>query len=305
MSGYTGQIPKTSDVKGEDRTMKEPREIDLSLVTEAVKGLLIKANISIGQDIYNALVHARDRVEESPVGKYVLDQIIRNHDIARSDQMPICQDTGMAVVFTDIGQEVVFRGGNLVQAINSGVEEAYREGFFRRSVVADPLFDRKNTGTNTPAVIHTRIVPGDRMTLLVTPKGFGSENMSALKMFTPAEGPEKVRDFIKETVAAAGPNPCPPTIVGVGIGGTVEAAAIMAKRATLYPIGRRNTDSRYAALEIESLAAVNDLGIGPGGLGGRVTCLDVHIDFAPGHIAGTPVVVNICCHASRHAEVTI
>ncbi|HCP07481.1 MAG TPA: fumarate hydratase [Synergistaceae bacterium] len=285
--------------------MRKAREIDVSLVSEAVKGLFIKANVSIGQDVYNALVQARDRIEESPIGRSVLDQIIRNHDLARADQMPICQDTGMAVVFVDVGQDVALTGGDLTAAINLGVEEAYREGYFRKSIVEEPLFDRRNTGTNTPAVIHTRIVPGDRVKILVTPKGFGSENKSALKLFTPAQGPGEVRDFIRDTVAAAGPDPCPPLLIGVGVGGTVESAAIMAKRATLYSVGRRNPDRRYAALEMETLEAVNALGIGPAGLGGTVTCLDIHMDFAPGHIAGTPVVVNICCHAARHAEVSI
>lgn len=281
------------------------REIDVSFVSTAVKGLFIKANTSIGQDVYNALVHAMDKIEESPVGKRVLEQIIKNHDIARSDEMPICQDTGMAVIFVDIGQEVHFSGGDLVQAINAGVEQAYREGFFRRSIVRDPVFDRTNTGTNTPAVVHARVVPGDRVHILVTPKGFGSENMSAFRSLTPAQGREGIRDFVRETVLAAGSNPCPPTIIGVGVGGTMELAALMAKRATLHTTGRRNPDAKYAALEIETLKAVNDTGIGPGGLGGRVTCLDVHIDFAQGHIAGTPVAVNICCHAARHAEMTL
>lgn len=281
------------------------REIDVSFVSTAVKGLFLKANTSIGQDVYNALVTAREKIEESPVGRRVLEQIIKNHDAARAADMPICQDTGMAVVFADIGQDVHFYGGVLVEAINSGVEAAYREGSFRRSLVRDPLFDRTNTGTNTPAVIHVRIVPGDRIRLIVTPKGFGSENMSALKVITPAEGPGKVRDLVRDTVMAAGPNPCPPTMIGVGVGGTIELAAIMAKRATLYPVGRRNPDPKYAALEIETLEALNATGIGPGGLGGRVTCLDVHIDFAPGHIAGTPIAVNICCHAARHAEITL
>ncbi len=281
------------------------REIDVSFVSTAVKGLFIKANTSIGQDVYNALVHAMEKVEESPVGKRVLEQIIKNHDVARAEGMPICQDTGMAVVFADIGQQIAFTGGGFAEAVNRGVEQAYSEGFFRRSIVRDPIFDRTNTGTNTPAVIHTRIVPGDRVHLLVTPKGFGSENMSAFRSLTPAQGPQELRDFVRETVEAAGPNPCPPTIIGVGVGGTMELAAIMAKRATLHTVGRRNPDARYAALELETLEAVNNTGIGPGGLGGRVTCLDVHIDFAQGHIAGTPVAVNICCHAARHAGMTL
>lgn len=279
--------------------------MDVSFVSTAVKGLFMKANTSIGQDVYNALVHAMEKIEESPVGRRVLKQIIKNHDVARADGMPICQDTGMAVIFADIGQEIAFTGGSFAEAVNLGVEQAYSEGFFRRSIVRDPIFDRTNTGTNTPAVVHTRIVPGDRVHLLVTPKGFGSENMSAFRSLTPAQGAEGVRDFVRETVEKAGPNPCPPTIIGVGVGGTMELAAIMAKRATLYTVGRRNPDSKYALLELETLEAVNDTGIGPGGLGGRVTCLDVHIDFAQGHIAGTPVAVNICCHAARHAEMTL
>lgn len=279
--------------------------MDVSFVSTAVKGLFMKANTSIGQDVYNALVHAMEKIEESPVGRRVLKQIIKNHDVARADGMPICQDTGMAVIFADIGQEIAFTGGSFAEAVNLGVEQAYSEGFFRRSIVRDPIFDRTNTGTNTPAVVHTRIVPGDRVHLLVTPKGFGSENMSAFRSLTPAQGAEGVRDFVRETVEKAGPNPCPPTIIGVGVGGTMELAAIMAKRATLHTVGRRNPDSKYALLELETLEAVNDTGIGPGGLGGRVTCLDVHIDFAQGHIAGTPVAVNICCHAARHAEMTL
>ncbi len=285
--------------------MKDPREIDLSLVTEAVKDCSSRQTFPLARIFTTPSSMPVTGSRNLPSANTYWIRLIRNHDVSRSTRCRYARIPVWRWSLQTLGRNVVFRGGDLVKAVNSGVEEAYREGFFRRSVVSDPLFDRKNTGTNTPAVIHTRIVPGDRVTLLVTPQGFGTENMSALKMFTPAEGPEKVRDFVKETVEKAGPNPCPPTIVGVGVGGTVEAAAIMAKRATLYPIGKRNSDRRYAALENETLAAVNDLGIGPAGLGGRVTCLDVHIDFAPGHIAGTPVVVNICCHASRHAEVTL
>lgn len=285
--------------------MVKVREIDVSLVSEVVKGLFLKAGVSIGQDVYNALVHARDKREKSPLGRSVLDQILRNHDLARAGHMPLCQDSGMAVVFADVGQGVLLVGGDFAEAVDSGVEEAYREGYFRKSIVVDPLFDRRNSGTNTPAVLHTRVVPGDRVRLLATPKGFGSENMSALRVFTPGQGPREVLEFVRDTVEAAGPNPCPPTLVGVGIGGTVEVAALMAKRATLYPVGRRNPDGRYAELELRTLEAVNALGIGPAGLGGSVTCLDIHMESAPGHIAGTPVVVNICCHAARHAEVTI
>ena len=224
--------------------MVKVREIDVSLVSEVVKGLFLKAGVSIGQDVYNALVHARDKREKSPLGRSVLDQILRNHDLARVGHMPLCQDTGMAVVFADVGQEVLLVGGDFAEAVDSGVEEAYREGYFRKSIVVDPLFDRRNTGTNTPAVLHTRVVPGDRVRLLATPKGFGGENMSALRVLTPGQGPREVLEFVRDTVEAAGPNPCPPTLVGVGIGGTVEVAALMAKRATLYPVGRRNPDGQ-------------------------------------------------------------
>jgi fumarate hydratase subunit alpha len=281
------------------------REIHVGMIEEAVKSLFLKANTSIGQDIYNALMDMKDKHERSPLGKDILDQILKNHDIARDKGIAMCQDTGMAVVFLDVGQDVHFVGGALEEAVNKGVKGAYEEGYFRKSVVSDPLFDRKNTGTNTPAVIHTRIVKGDRVKILAMPKGFGSENMSALKMLTPAAGVEGVKKFVVQTVMEAGPNPCPPTVIGVGIGGTMEQAALIAKRATARPVGSRNEDPRYSRLEEEILKEINDLGIGPGGLGGTTSCLAVHIEFVPGHIAGIPVAVNICCHACRHAEVTI
>jgi len=281
------------------------REIHVGMIEEAVKSLFLKANTSIGQDVYNALMDMKDKHERSPLGKDILDQILKNHDIARDKGIAMCQDTGMAVVFLDVGQDVHFVGGALEEAVNKGVKGAYEEGYFRKSVVSDPLFDRKNTGTNTPAVIHTRIVKGDRVKILAMPKGFGSENMSALKMLTPAAGVEGVKKFVVQTVMEAGPNPCPPTVIGVGIGGTMEQAALIAKRATARPVGSRNEDLRYCRLEEEILKEINDLGIGPGGLGGTTSCLAVHIEFVPGHIAGIPVAVNICCHACRHAEVTI
>ncbi|KUK42959.1 fumarate hydratase [Thermovirga lienii] len=281
------------------------REIHVGMIEEAVKSLFLKANTSIGQDVYNALMDMKDKHERSPLGKDILDQILKNHDIARDKGIAMCQDTGMAVVFLDVGQDVHFVGGALEEAVNKGVKGAYEEGYFRKSVVSDPLFDRKNTGTNTPAVIHTRIVKGDRVKILAMPKGFGSENMSALKMLTPAAGVEGVKKFVVQTVMEAGPNPCPPTVIGVGIGGTMEQAALIAKRATARPVGSRNEDPRYSRLEEEILKEINDLGIGPGGLGGTTSCLAVHIEFVPGHIAGIPVAVNICCHACRHAEVTI
>jgi len=281
------------------------REIHVGMIEETVRSLFLKANTSIGQDIYNALMDMKEKYERSPLGKDILDQILKNHDIARDKGIAMCQDTGMAVVFLDVGQDVHFVGGTLEEAVNRGVQGAYEEGYFRKSVVSDPLFDRKNTGTNTPAVIHTRIVKGDRVKILAMPKGFGSENMSALKMLTPAAGVEGVKKFVVQTVMEAGPNPCPPTVIGVGIGGTMEQAALIAKRATARPVGSRNEDPRYSRLEEEILKEINDLGIGPGGLGGTTSCLAVHIEFVPGHIAGIPVAVNICCHACRHAEVTI
>ena len=281
------------------------REIHVGMIEDAVKALFLKANTSIGQDIYNALLDMRDKYEKSPLGKDVLDQILKNHDIARDKGIAMCQDTGMAVVFLDIGQDVHLVGGFVEDAVNRGVKAAYEEGYFRKSVVDDPLFERKNTQTNTPAVIHTKIVKGDRVRILAMPKGFGSENMSALKMLTPAAGVEGVKDFVVKTVMDAGPNPCPPTIIGVGIGGTMEQAALIAKRATARPVGSSNEDPRYAQLEREILERINSLGVGPGGLGGTTSCLALHIEYVPGHLAGIPVAVNVCCHACRHAEVTI
>ena len=216
--------------------------------------------------------------------------------------MAICQDTGMAVLFIDVGQDVHFTGGDFEQAVQEGVRQAYSEGYLRKSIVDDPLFDRKNTGDNTPAILHLRIVPGDKVRFLVTAKGFGSENMSAVKMCVAADGEEGVRNFIVDTAWKAGPNPCPPMIIGVGVGGTFEQAALIAKRMTARPVGSHNPDPRYAKLEADALAAINRLGIGPAGIGGRTTCLAVNIDFFPTHIAGMPVAVNICCHAARHAE---
>jgi len=281
------------------------REIHVGMIEDAVKALFLKANTSIGQDVYNVLLDMRDKYEKSPLGKDVLDQILKNHDIARDKGIAMCQDTGMAVVFLDIGQDVHLVGGFVEDAVNRGVKAAYEEGYFRKSVVDDPLFERKNTQTNTPAVIHTKIVKGDRVRILAMPKGFGSENMSALKMLTPAAGVEGVKDFVVKTVMDAGPNPCPPTIIGVGIGGTMEQAALIAKKATARPVGSSNKDPRYAQLEKEILERINSLGIGPGGLGGTTSCLAVHIEYVPGHLAGIPVAVNVCCHACRHAEVTI
>jgi len=264
----------------------------------------LEANYVIGRDIYNKLKEAQE-TEESEVGASILKQLTDNYDIAANERIAICQDTGLAILYVELGQEVRIVGGDFEEAINEGVREAYIDGYLRKSAVADPLFDRVNTKDNTPAIIHLKIVPGDQIKLLITPKGFGSENMSALRMLRPADGVEGVKNFVVETAVNAGPNPCPPIVVGVGIGGTVEKAALMAKKATLRPLGQANPDERYAKLEEEILEEINKSGVGPAGLGGRTTALAVNIDHFPTHIAGLPVVVNICCHAARHAEATI
>lgn len=280
------------------------REIHVSALTECVKELFLQANYEIGPDVERAVCRAC-REEKSPVGKDVLCQIAENYKIAREEKVAICQDTGMAVLFLEIGQDVHFTGGDFEAAVNEGVRQAYARGCLRKSVVADPLYDRINTRDNTPAVIHTRIVPGDKVHILVTAKGFGSENMSAVKMLVAADGEQGVLDFIVDTVRKAGPNPCPPVIVGVGIGGTMEQAALMAKKMTARPLDSHNADPRYRSLEEKALAAINRLGIGPAGIGGTTTALKVNIDFAPTHIAGMPAAINMCCHAARHAEKTL
>lgn len=277
------------------------RELSVSRLTEAVKALFLTANYDIGPDVEAAVAQARAN-EPSPIGRSVLCQLEENYAIARQERVAICQDTGMAVLFMEVGQEVHFTGGGFEEAVNEGVRQAYQQGFLRKSVVDDPIFDRKNTGDNTPAVIHLRLVPGEQVHILVTAKGFGSENMSAVKMLTPADGEAGVRDFIIDTARRAGPNPCPPMIIGVGVGGTLEQAALLAKRMTTRPLGSHHPDPRYAKLEEDALSAINRLGIGPAGVGGRATALGVHIACAPTHIAGMPVAVNICCHAARHAE---
>jgi len=280
------------------------RQIRAEVIKDTVKDLFIEANYVIGKDIYKKLKEQHEK-EESEVGKSILKQIIENDEIAAKERIAICQDTGLAVLFIELGQDVRIVGGDFNEAVNQGVREAYTDGYLRKSAVTDPLFDRKNTKDNTPAIIHIEIVPGDKIKILVTPKGFGSENMSALKMLKPADGVKGVKDFVVETAVKAGPNPCPPIIVGVGIGGTVEKAALMAKKATLRPVGQHNPDERYARLEQEILEEINKSGIGPGGLGGRTTALAVNIEHFPTHIAGLPVAVNICCHAARHAETMI
>ena len=279
------------------------RIIDAAAVTAAVKKLFMDCNYFIGSDIMCALETAL-HTESAPVAQSVLSQIIENDRIAAAEQIPLCQDTGMALLFVEYGDKTAI-DGCFEDAVQQGVREAYEEGYLRKSVVSDPVFDRVNTRDNTPAVIHTRIVPGDKIRITAGGKGFGSENMSAIKMLTPAYGEEGVKRFILDTVRAAGPNPCPPIVVGVGIGGTFERAAQLAKKATFRPIDTENPDPRYAAMERELLEEINQMGFGPAGLGGKTTALGVNIETFPTHIAGMPVAVNICCHAARHASTEI
>ena len=280
------------------------RTIQSSLLTQAVAELFIECSYVIGDDVRAAIDEAKAS-EPSPIGRNTLEQISENYRIACAERIAICQDTGLSVIFAQVGQDAHIEGLPFEEAIQQGVREAYLQGYLRKSIVSDPVFDRVNTKDNTPAVIHTRIVPGDRVKLTAVAKGFGSENMSALKMLVPADGVQGIKQFVLDTVEKAGPNPCPPIIIGMGIGGSFESAAIMAKQATALPLSRSNPDPRYRALEDGLLRAVNALGIGPGGTGGVTTALKVHILQAPTHIAGLPVAINICCHAARHASVTL
>jgi fumarate hydratase subunit alpha len=277
--------------------------LPVSEIINAVARLCREANCLLGDDVKQALKTAYQN-EESPVGKEILTQLMENAEISSAEDVPVCQDTGFAVVFLEIGQEVLVEGGNIYDAINEGVRIGYREGYLRKSIVADPL-ERINTGDNTPAIIHTTVIPGDKIRITVAPKGGGSENMSALKMLKPADGVSGVKKFVLDAVKAAGPNPCPPLIVGVGIGGTMEKAALLAKEALLRPVGRQHPKKEIADLEAELLTAVNNLGIGPQGLGGRITALAVHIETYPTHIASLPVAVNLNCHAARHKSTEI
>jgi fumarate hydratase subunit alpha len=273
------------------------RIINGDIITKTVADLCVEANIVLGTDIRAALQCAREN-EGDELPSFVLDTLIENADIAERERLPICQDTGMAVVFVDIGTDIHI-SGDICGAINNGVRMGYRAGYCRNSVVADPI-RRVNTGDNTPAVIHYDFIPGDRLHITVAPKGFGSENMSALKMFSPSDGLPAAEDFIVETVKRAGPNPCPPIIVGVGMGGTFERAALLAKRALLRDAGEANSDGFWGEFEARLLSRINELNIGPAGFGGRTTALGVHILTYPTHIAGLPVAVNIGCHATRH-----
>lgn len=279
------------------------REIEASRITEEVARLCMEANFELEDDVQQALEKAHE-AEESPAGKEVLRQIIENSGIARSEQIPMCQDTGLAVIFAEVGQDVHISGGGFEDAINEGVRKGYTEGYLRKSVLADPVRGG-NTGDNTPAVIHTTIVPGEKLKLWVVPKGGGSENMSRIAMMKPADGIEGIKKFVVENVKAASGNPCPPIIVGVGIGGTFERCAQLAKKALLREIGSTHPDEFYAGLEKELLTMVNDLGVGPMGLGGRTTALAVHIEAAPRHIASFPVSMNLNCHAARHKYIEL
>lgn len=274
------------------------RTVQTEIITETIQKMCIEANYSLSSDMVKAMRKAEEK-EESVLGKQILAQLQDNLEIAASDMIPICQDTGMAVVFLEVGQDVHFEGGSFEDAVNEGVRRGYTEGFLRKSVVGDPIL-RENTKDNTPAVIHTRIVEGDRVKITVAPKGFGSENMSRVFMLKPAEGLEGVKNAILTAVKDAGPNACPPLVVGVGIGGTFEKCALMAKKALTREVGKHSDIPYVRKLEEEMLEKINCLGIGPGGLGGTVTALAVNVNTYPTHIAGLPVAVNICCHVNRH-----
>jgi len=279
------------------------REIKASVITEVVKRLCIEANEHLPKDIKEGILQCR-KLEESAIGQGILDNIIENFEIADSENVPICQDTGMACVFLEIGQDVHITDGDLTDAVNEGVRQGYNEGYLRKSVVKDPV-RRGNTGDNTPAMIYTEIVKGENIKVTVGPKGFGSENMSQIRMFKPSAGLEGIKDFILEVVETAGPNPCPPMVVGVGIGGTFDKCAYLAKKALMRPIDTENEDPYYADLEKEMLEKINKLGIGPQGFGGRTTAIGLNIETLPTHIAGMPCAVNINCHVTRHKSEVI
>lgn len=275
------------------------RTIHVNEITNRIKEMCIEANHFLSKDMQDALCHAK-KMEEAPLGKQILEQLQENLQIAGQDMIPICQDTGMTVVFLEVGQEVHFEGGSLEEAVNEGVRRGYVDGYLRKSVVKDPLI-RENTKDNTPAIIYYEIKPGDKVKITVAPKGFGSENMSRVFMLKPADGVEGVKEAILTAVKDAGPNACPPMVVGVGVGGTFEKCALMAKKALTRSVNERSTIPYVKELEEELLTKINATGIGPGGLGGTTTALAVNINTYPTHIAGLPVAVNICCHVNRHA----
>ena len=280
------------------------REIAAEDITKTVTRLCKEANYFLGEDVLSALKKAR-KDEESPVAANVLDQIIENADIAAKEEMPLCQDCGLAIVFVELGQDAHIKGGDLYEAINEGVRKGYSEGYLRKSVVKQPFSARVNTKDNTPAIIHTEIVKGDKLKITIAPKGGGSENMSRFIVLKPAQGRAGVVDFVVKTVDEAGSNPCPPTIIGVGIGGSAEKAMYLAKKALLRKVGEPSKDKEVAELETELLQRINATGIGPGGVGGRITSLAVHVETHPAHIASMPVAVNIQCHSARHKEAVL
>lgn len=279
------------------------KEIKVERITDEVKRLCIESNYFLNPDVRRRLTEAKEK-ETFNVAKNIINILVENSEIAKNENMPMCQDTGLAVIFVEIGQEVHILGGSLEEAINEGVRQGYKDGYLRFSVVGDPL-ERVNTKDNTPGVIHYDIVPGDKLKIIVSPKGFGSENMSQLKMLKPSDGVEGVKAFVLKVVKEAGPNPCPPIIVGVGIGGTFEKSAILAKKSLMRSTDERNSNPFYANLEQELLTAINKLGIGPQGFGGLTTALAVNVEAYATHIAGLPVAVNISCHATRHGEVEL
>jgi fumarate hydratase subunit alpha len=280
------------------------REVDVSEITRVVKQLCVDSNIYLDRDVVEKIEEFAEK-EDSPVGKEILGQILANARMASEEQMPMCQDTGIAVVLIELGQDVHVSGGDLNKAINEGVRQGYRDGFLRKSLVDDPVFDRRNTQDNTPAVIHIEIVSGDSVKITLAPKGAGSENMSEIRMMKPADGIEGIKDFVVQRVSRSGGMPCPPIIVGAGIGGDFEQCAYLSKKALLRPLNVKNPDTRLSALEEELLLRINRLGIGPLGLGGRTTALAVQILTMPCHIASMPVAVNLQCHAQRHKTATI
>ncbi len=274
------------------------RNVHTDILISNLKEMCIEANLELTNDVSSRIIYAAEK-EESELGKKILEQLVANMKIASDEKIPICQDTGMAVVFLEIGQDVHIEGQDLTEAVNEGVRQGYKEGYLRKSVVGDPIL-RKNTGDNTPAVLHTSIVPGENIRITVAPKGFGSENMSAIYMLKPADGEEGVKNAIIDAVKKAGPNACPPVVVGVGIGGTFEKCAMLAKKALLRPLGEHSPLPHIKAMEEELLVKLNDLDIGPGGFGGKTTALGINIETFATHIAGLPVAVNICCHVNRH-----
>lgn len=280
------------------------REIAAEDITKTVARLCKEANYFLGEDVLSALKKAR-KEEESPVAANVLDQIIENADIAAKEEMPLCQDCGLAIIFVELGQDAHVKGGDLYEAINEGVRKGYAEGYLRKSVVKQPFSARMNTKDNTPAIIHVEIVKGDKLKITVAPKGGGSENMSRFTVLKPAQGRAGVIDFVVKTVDEAGSNPCPPTIIGVGIGGSAEKAMYLAKKSLLRKVGEPSKDKEVAELEAELLQRINATGIGPGGVGGRITSLAVHVETHPAHIASMPVAVNIQCHSARHKEAVL